>query len=534
MTETGSLIVEIPLERIIILGDNPRQYFDEESLRRLGESIKEQGQVQSVLVRPRGSDYELVVGERRVRACALVGLPTVKAEVRDMDDAATHELRLIENVHREDLSDAEKGDAVYVLIANYDKYNTIKDVADAINVPYKTVQTVWCPKTRKLSKKVKEYITSNILKDRHAPYLLKYPHSVQDKLARAIIKHKIPSSKVGDFTKLYDADPKRNLDDIANEVLGIKTVTISESELTDKQKKDIEKREKEKRVKKKTLPPDELRCIAITGSGTRCKNKRLTDKEYCEQHDPEKAEKKPFKYKKVKVKRDSTRSYSDPKKRSFDVWNIAAIDLEKPFGDPDYPGAIPGDIVANVLMWFLSKGGKVVDPMAGGGVTEDVCNFLDSNYEVLLYDNFSLPDYKYRESINFNDITTNKLPEEANGADLIFADPPYGPQKEYGMPPDRLYSLLEGLAEASYNALKPKGLVSVLMQNYYLEDECVGEFFPIIRKTAEIFERKTEEDPPRFKQIFEATVPLYGKVARSEEHMTHIDRRLMLFRKEGS
>ena len=498
----------------------------------MGESIKEHGQVQSVLVRPRGSDYELVVGERRVRACALVGLPRIRAEVRDMDDAATHELRLIENVHREDLSDAEKGDAVYTLIANYDKYNTIKDVADAINVPWSTIANNWCPKALKLSNKVKELISSNELKEWHTPYLLKYSHSVQNKLADAIIKHKIPSSKVRDFTKFYDVDPKRDLEDIANEVLGIKKVTILESELTDKQKKKVEK------SKEKTLPPDELRCIAITGSGTRCKNKHLPDKEYCGQHDPEKAEKKPFKYKKVKVKRDSTRSYSDPKKRSFDVWNIAAIDLEKPFGDPDYPGAIPGDIVANVLMWFLSKGGKVVDPMAGGGVTEDVCNFLDSNYEVLLYDNFSLPDYKYRESINFNDITTNKLPEEANGADLIFADPPYGPQKEYGMPPDRLYSLLEDLAEASYKALKPKGLVSVLMQNYYLEDECVGEFVPLIRETAEIFtgEKKEKEVvvvPPRFKQIFEATIPLYGKVARSEEHMTHIDRRLMIFERVG-
>ncbi len=229
-----------------------------------------------------------------------------------------------------------------------------------------------------------------------------------------------------------------------------------------------------------------------------------------------------------KKKRDSTRSYFEPKKRSFDVWNIAAIDLEKPFGDPEYPGAIPGDIVANVLMWFLPEGGKVIDPMAGGGVTEDVCRFLDPIYDALLYDNFSLSDYKYRGSIDFNDILTGKLPEEANGADLIFADPPYGPQKDYGTNPERIFLLLEGLAKASKDTLKDHGLVSVLMQNYYLEDECVGEFVPLIRKTAEIFEMIG------FKQIFEVTVPLYGKVARSKEHMTHIDRRLMVFRKEVS
>ena len=104
----------------------------------MGESIKAHGQVQSVLVRSRGSDYELVVGERRVRACALVGLPRIRAEVRDLNDAATHELRLIENVHREDLSDAEKGDAVYQLWA-FDKYETIKEVCESIQVPYNTV-----------------------------------------------------------------------------------------------------------------------------------------------------------------------------------------------------------------------------------------------------------------------------------------------------------------------------------------------------------------------------------------------------------
>ena len=72
------------------------------------------------------------------------------------------------------------------------------------------------PKATKLSNKVKKLIACDELKDRHAEVLLKYPHTVQNKLADAIIKHKIPSSKVRDFTKLYDVDPKRNLDDIAS------------------------------------------------------------------------------------------------------------------------------------------------------------------------------------------------------------------------------------------------------------------------------------------------------------------------------
>ena len=135
----------------------------------MGESIKAHGQVQNVLVRPRGSDYELVVGERRVRACALVGLPTIRAEVRDLDDAAAHELRLIENVHREDLSDAEKGDAIYQLWA-FDKYETIKEVCEAIQIPYNTVARKWLPKARRLSKKIKSLVApgGNSFSDKHA------------------------------------------------------------------------------------------------------------------------------------------------------------------------------------------------------------------------------------------------------------------------------------------------------------------------------------------------------------------------------
>ena len=213
-------------------------------------------------------------------------------------------------------------------------------------------------------------------------------------------------------------------------------------------------------------------------------------------------------------------------KRAFDVWGIAAMDTEKPFGDKDYPGNIPGDIVGNVLLWFLPDGGKVVDPMAGGGVTEDVCKFLGiEKYPSVLFDSKRLHSYQYRETIKYADVSDGKLPDEANNAALVFADPPYGPLKEYGMTINDLYRVLSGLAKASYGCLKAKGVAAVLMQNYYAEGECQGEFIPLVRRTIEIFEATG------FKQIFEITVPLYGKVARSKISMTHIDRRLVIFTK---
>jgi ParB family chromosome partitioning protein len=225
-------------------------------------------------------------------------------------------------------------------------------------------------------------------------------------------------------------------------------------------------------------------------------------------------------------KEEPTESKPQIVKRAFDVWGIAAMDTEKPFGDKDYPGNIPGDIVGNVLIWFLPDGGKVVDPMAGGGVTEDVCKFLGiEKYPSVLFDSKRLHSYRYRETIKYADVSDGKLPDEANNAALVFADPPYGPLKEYGMTINDLYRVLSGLAKASYGCLKGKGIVAVLMQNYYAEGECQGEFIPLVRRTIEIFEATG------FKQIFEITVPLYGKVARSKISMTHIDRRLVIFTK---
>jgi len=222
-------------------------------LRRLGESIREHGQLQAVIVRPRGSGYELVVGERRLRACALIGLSEIEADVKDVDDVTASELRLIENTQREDLSDAEKGDAVLALWANYDKYETLKDVVQAINSSDSSVRH-WIYQSKKISPKVKEWRISASLEDEHLEKLAKYPHSIQEKLAKVIIDHKISAANPGalrPFLKLYDAEPRANLDELANRAVGIKTIIISKDELPKKVLEAYEeKREEQKQLAK--------------------------------------------------------------------------------------------------------------------------------------------------------------------------------------------------------------------------------------------------------------------------------------------
>jgi ParB family transcriptional regulator, chromosome partitioning protein len=107
----------LPVELIRPNPDQPRHAFGEEGLVALGESLKERGVLQPVLVRPLpGGTYELIAGERRWRAAQLAGLSTIPAMVRPDDDAASLELALIENMAREDLNPLEEARACAALV----------------------------------------------------------------------------------------------------------------------------------------------------------------------------------------------------------------------------------------------------------------------------------------------------------------------------------------------------------------------------------------------------------------------------------
>jgi ParB family chromosome partitioning protein len=102
----------VELARIDLNPQQPRQEMDDEALRDLADSIRRAGVLQPVVVRPRGGMFELVVGERRLRAARMAGLDRVPAVVREIEDDRMLELALIENVQREDLNPIEKAQAV--------------------------------------------------------------------------------------------------------------------------------------------------------------------------------------------------------------------------------------------------------------------------------------------------------------------------------------------------------------------------------------------------------------------------------------
>jgi ParB family transcriptional regulator, chromosome partitioning protein len=108
LADSGDRVQKVPLGKVRPSALQPRKQFSEESLRELADSIREQGIVQPLIVRPRGDYFELIAGERRWRAAQLLSLPEVPIITREADDRSVLELALIENLQRENLNPIEE------------------------------------------------------------------------------------------------------------------------------------------------------------------------------------------------------------------------------------------------------------------------------------------------------------------------------------------------------------------------------------------------------------------------------------------
>ena len=114
-------LAQLPVESIHPNPRQPRRRIDSEATSSLAESIRTQGVVQPIVVRPRpAGGYELIAGERRWRAAREAGVPTLPALVRDADDRETLLLALVENVAREDLTPVEEARAYAVLLDEFE------------------------------------------------------------------------------------------------------------------------------------------------------------------------------------------------------------------------------------------------------------------------------------------------------------------------------------------------------------------------------------------------------------------------------
>jgi ParB family chromosome partitioning protein len=131
--ETGGGFLEVPVNAISPNPKQPRTHFDDEALSGLAASIREVGILQPLVVR-RGEDgrYELIAGERRLRAAKAAGLAVVPIVTRDSDDTDLLRDALIENIHREDLNPIEQAEAFKALIGELGLKQ--EDLADRVGV----------------------------------------------------------------------------------------------------------------------------------------------------------------------------------------------------------------------------------------------------------------------------------------------------------------------------------------------------------------------------------------------------------------
>ena len=113
-------LVNIDIDRIIPSPNQPRKTFHEQTISELADSIKEHGILSPIIVRPNGSQYEIIAGERRFRAAGQAGLKEIPAIIKQVSDGDAWIISLIENIQREDLNDIDRASALRELKANLD------------------------------------------------------------------------------------------------------------------------------------------------------------------------------------------------------------------------------------------------------------------------------------------------------------------------------------------------------------------------------------------------------------------------------
>lgn len=182
--EPASAAQELLIKNIAANPYQPRCNFDEEKLQELAASIKEFGVVQPVVVRKKGRSYELVAGERRLRAACLAGLTKVPAIVKDYDDAKMMEIALIENIQRHDLNPIEEAQGLRRLMQEFKL--TQEQTAEKVGRSRSAVTNIL--RLLNLPEQVQKQIINGVLTMGQAKQLLGLPKPEQMcEVAEAII-----------------------------------------------------------------------------------------------------------------------------------------------------------------------------------------------------------------------------------------------------------------------------------------------------------------------------------------------------------
>jgi len=186
--ESGSIsdsLQYFPLDKIRPGKYQPRVDMSQESLDELADSIRAQGVVQPIVVRPtEDGHYEIIAGERRWRACKLASLDTIPALVRDVPDVNAIAMALIENIQRENLNPMEEANALHRLREEFSM--THQEAAQAVGRSRAAVSNLL--RLRNLNEDVKRLVENCDLEMGHARALLPVEGELQSETARGIVE----------------------------------------------------------------------------------------------------------------------------------------------------------------------------------------------------------------------------------------------------------------------------------------------------------------------------------------------------------
>lgn len=207
-------VKQLTIEHIEPNPYQPRKEFDQKLLKELSESIKEHGVIQPISVRRFGKKYQLVAGERRLRASKLANLSTIPAIEKEIDDKQLMEMALIENLQREDLNPIEEALAYKQLMEQFRL--TQEDVAKRIGKNRATIANI--VRLLKLPQKIQEHVSRGTFSMGHARALLSldnekqmfkvYQKSLDDDLTVRQLEEYIKIFKKKDAPQNIDKDKK--------------------------------------------------------------------------------------------------------------------------------------------------------------------------------------------------------------------------------------------------------------------------------------------------------------------------------------
>lgn len=197
----GTGLDEVSTTSIIPNRYQPRAHFDDEAITALADSISELGILQPLIVRPTDDGlYELIAGERRLRAAKRAGLQQVPVIIREVDDAASLAQAIVENIQREDLNPLEEATAFQQLIEDFSL--THDQVATRVGKSRVTVTNTL--RLLQLPPTVQRYVRDGQLKMGHARALLGTPdRAFQEQLARTAVADELTVRAVEDAVRVH-------------------------------------------------------------------------------------------------------------------------------------------------------------------------------------------------------------------------------------------------------------------------------------------------------------------------------------------